>query len=122
MKSHIFGALTCATFALTFMAYLAEEYSHPSKIPAISTVDNQVVRADRAVAVGSTNCPWCDKLKEETIYPLQKEGFNVAYVDHRDWSGPKPSLYPTIYFMNGNDIVRTKVGFATKEQVKRGLK
>lgn len=122
MKSHFFGALTCATFALTFMAYLAEEHTHPSKDQVVGTINNQVVRADKAIAVGSTNCPWCDKLKEETIAPLQKEGYDVSYIDYRQWNGPKPSLFPTIYFMNGDKIVRTKVGFATKEQVKRGLK
>ena len=80
-------------------------------------------QATSLAAVGWKGCPWCEKFKTETLPDLVAEGYDVRYVDLKDWKGPKVTTGPTLFFFVDRDkIVKVHRGYLTADQVKEYLR
>jgi hypothetical protein len=140
MKSRIFGVLTCVTFTLTSAAYLSFgnsniETENPTSVPlhrstfgsdqaetGIFRWNQKKTTATSLSAVGWKGCKWCDKLKKEVLPVLVKQGYDVRYVDIKDWKGPKVKAGPTLFYIDGKKkIVKIEKGYKTVEHIKKTL-
>ena len=137
MKSRIFGVLTCVTFLATSTAYLSLGNAHgETENPASVTVHSPLAeshqtgifrwnkketKATSLSAVGWKGCSWCKKLKETTLPTLVKQGYDVRYVDLKDWKGPKVTAGPTLFYFDGKKIVKIEKGYRTADEVKKYL-
>ncbi len=138
MKSTLFGGLCLASLIVTASTYcVGFEPVHNPKNPTNVTNHSEDVGKDKSydlrgikeavsmAAVGFKGCHWCEVLKEETIEPLQEEGYDVKYVDKADWDGDKPRRFPTLFYFDGNGKVLpklTQTGFKTIQEVKEHLR
>lgn len=137
MKSNLFGGLCLASIIVTITTHcVGFEPVHNPKNPTNVTNHREDVEqslydlrgtkeATSLQAVGFKGCHWCDVLKHDTLEPLEKEGYDVKYVDKSQWTGPKPSRYPTLYYFDGNGKLLpklTQTGFQSVEKVKEHLR
>lgn len=145
MTSRFYGVACCVTICVTCLAYSPVVKHLAVETAKRSTVDHQVAQLDwprtqadaegtfqvalakeekgtSLAAVGWEGCPWCEKLKEETLPDLVAQGYDVRYVDISDWKGPKVKTGPTLFFYaDKNRLVHTHKGFMTVDQVKEYL-
>lgn len=145
MTSRFYGVACCVTICVTCLAYSSVFQAVARETSTRRPVDHQVAQLDwprtetgteetlqvalakaekgtSLAAVGWEGCPWCEKLKEETLPDLVAQGYDVRYVDISDWKGPKVKTGPTLFFFaDKNRLVHTHKGFMTVEQVKEHL-
>lgn len=128
MKSRIFGVLTIVAFIVTSSAYISfgQSDTEPENTAVLSS-DSFSAESDKAKAtsmrvVGKKGCGPCYKIKKEVLPGLVKEGYDVKYVDHKDWKGPGISVVPTLFYFDGSEVVKVQVGYKTAKEIKRYLK
>lgn len=126
-KSYLFGGLCCVVVVATTWAHfaigsqLAKEIITSGTSYRLFARQNQTVKADSLKVVGWATCPFCVLIKTTTIPALVAQGYDVKYVELRDWKGPKVTVGPTLFYYANGKVVKTETGLKTASHVKQYL-
>lgn len=97
------------------------------RIYAAKQAENQAcalepIRAVRALVVTSRDCPPCRRMKIFTIPTLLAQGYDISPIEVTEFDGKVTGVPTTLFYNEKDEVVLTRVGYLTPEQVKLNLK
>lgn len=97
------------------------------RIYAAKQAENQAcalepIRAVRALVVTSRDCPPCRRMKIFTIPTLLAQGYDISPIEVSEFDGKVTGVPTTLFYNERDEVVLTRVGYLTPEQIKLNLK
>ena len=126
--------LITAAVALLFTQTVTAVDSHEERLSSRQSSQSEVASQSTATAVptGKANqlvvysaswCAACQRLNP-VIESLKQDGYKVVYLsvdkDADKIRYPYRAI-PTIYFLNGDDVIKKEVGYRSKQQIQKTL-